>query len=91
MKIIGEARHGAYICEISNEEIRKVLDKAYNDAPHIAVGGEIDLAGGYNFRNDIKRVCADMQQAMNRFEQARDTLLRFANMVTERDSDQTCS
>lgn len=83
MKVIGKGPYDSFICEISSEEIRKVLDKTYNDRPNIVVGGEINLAAGYDFRNDIKSACLGMTQAMERFGRAQGTLQKFAVMVAQ--------
>lgn len=80
MKIIGEGR-GVYICEISAEEVRKVLGKAYADRPVFGIGDTVNLAAGYDFRSDIRDVCNDMTRAMQGFAKAQQTLQRFAMMV----------
>lgn len=87
MKIIGEANSGHYVAIVSKDEIEKVFDKFYGKMPAIKVGDTINLAQGYEFRNDIQRVCDSMQESMKSFGQARATLQQFAMMVADRTED----
>ena len=87
MKIIGEANRGHYVAIISKDEIEKAFDKFCGKMPVIKVGDTINLAQGYDFRNDIQRVCNSMQESMRHFSAAQHTLQQFAMMVADQIED----
>ena len=87
MKIIGEANSGHYIAIVSKDEIEKAFDKFYGKMPAIKVGDTINIAQGYDFRNDIQRVCNSMQESMRNFSAAQHTLQQFAMMVADQIED----
>lgn len=87
MKIIGESNNGHYVAIVSKDEIEKAFDKFYGKMPAIKVGDIINLAHGYNFRNDIQRVCNSMQESMRHFSAAQHTLQQFAMMVADQTED----
>lgn len=83
MKIIGEANSGHYVAIVSKDEIEKAFDKFYGKMPAIKIGDTINIAQGYDFRNDIQRMCNSMQESMRHFSAAQHTLQQFAMMVAE--------
>ena len=87
MKIIGEGRY-KFIAEITGEEIRKVLDKSYTEAKPPKVGDEIDIASGYDFRNEIKHLTSDFLAAEKRFSNANKMLTELAIAIAKEGSNE---
>lgn len=81
MKVIGTGPDGNYICEVTHTELEKLTDKYYGKLDKLKIGDAMDLGAGYNFRDDIKRACSGMTEAMENFERGKNTLHRFAVMV----------
>jgi hypothetical protein len=84
VKILGLAGDKV-IAEVDRYELQKVFDKYYNEKgfPELKVGLVMNLGEGYNFREDIRRACGQMNEAVKAFGAAQTTLMRFANMVSE--------
>lgn len=84
MLIIGNKDCATLIAEITISEIQKVFDNCAN-GPKLTpkVGDVYDLGAGYNFRSSISDVCRNMTDTYRSFKRAHDTLLKFADMVTE--------
>lgn len=93
MKIIGQTIHDsqtAYVAIITKSEIEKVFNKFYRDKVEINIGDDVKISEGHDFSRDISMTCESMLKAMKDFEKARDTLIRFANMVlvVEKEKDE---
>ena len=85
MKIIGQTIHDsqtAYVAIVTKSEIEKVFKKFYKDKVEINIGDDVKISEGHDFSRDIAMTCESMLKAMKDFEKARDTLMRFADMVT---------
>ena len=82
MKIIGHVGEN-YIAEVSHHELEKSLDKYFGKLKDLAVGQELDLGDGYDFRDDIRQLCRLMIEASEKFGRAQDSLLRFAKLICE--------
>jgi hypothetical protein len=80
MKIIGEAGDG-YIAVVSHTELEKATDKYYGNLKRLRVGDVFDLSQAYDFHTAIAGLCNQMVSSMSRFEQTKDTLLRFGVLV----------
>lgn len=87
MKIIGKVNDNTYIAEVSHEELEKVFDKFYGKLQVLKTGENVDLAGGYDFRTDIKAACSEMVKATKHFEKSHASMLKFALMVTDISKD----
>ena len=83
MKVLGTGPDGTYFVSVSHTELEKLCDKYYNKLKRLEIGDDFDLGAGYNYREDIKRVCQEMMDSMKAFERARETLTKFAHMVAE--------
>lgn len=83
MKVIAAVGNSTYICEINHTEVEKVFDKYYGNMKPLAVGTELDLGGGYNFRSAIAEACKGMVDATAKFERSQKSLLQFAVMVSK--------
>ena len=88
MRIIGMQDSTTYLAIVEKVEIEKVFDKYFGKFGEVKVGDVIELSDGYNFREEIKRACNDMTQAFKAFEKAQSTLLRFAGMEQNLESDE---
>jgi len=82
MNVIGKTKED-YIVTVSHTELEKVADKYYGNMKRLEVGDKMNLGEGYDFSYQIKTACESMQAAMKKFEDARDTLMRFAIMVNK--------
>lgn len=89
MKILAEVCNGHFIAEVSQDEVEKMFHRWYSDPrfPKLVVGTEIDLGEAYEFKNDIKSACSAMLDASKRFGDAQETMLKFAEMVAERNPE----
>lgn len=86
MKIIGISESGydvEYVCTVRHSEIAAVFDKYRGDFNAPKVGDVVNLAAGYVFRDDIKRSCEAMTEAMKKFDGARTSMTKFAVMVAQ--------
>jgi hypothetical protein len=92
MKIIGITdSSNELICTISKDEIANVfnlcsrysLKEKMELASKLIVGGEVDLTQGYRFRDEIKKVCEEMIKTVKLFNDAQQTLLRFAELAAK--------
>lgn len=85
MKIIGEQGGGIFIATVTRVEIEKLHDKYYGKEkiPDTRVGHEYDLSAGFDFREEIKRSCKEMSDAMAQFKRAQDAMIRFSSMMME--------
>jgi hypothetical protein len=92
MKILGSINSGyspKYIAEISHDEISKVFNyrnESLKDNP-LSVGSIIDLKSGYNYTNDIEKLCNEMIATMKKFDDAKQTLTNFAMMIIEKSEE----
>ena len=88
MKVIG-MQGDDYIAVVKHSELERMSNKyGYRESvDKLKIGSEMDLGQGYDFRADIKQACASMQSAMEKFEQARATMHRFAIMVAEQPTE----
>lgn len=92
MKILGftEKDYGTkYICEISSDEIAKIFNKGLyregDDFKKFKVGQEIDLAVGFNFREELKRLLESFESSHTKFMEANKTMLKLSQLFIERD------
>lgn len=81
MKVLGKSSGDTYIVQVSHTELEKVFEKYYGKLNKLDAGVEMNLAEGYDFRDDIKRACNEMRDAMKTFDSKLMTMLRFAEMV----------
>lgn len=90
MKIIGNEGHGRYIAIVDHSEIEKLSNKWYvnNGVKKLEIGESLDLGAGYNFLRDIEKVCKGMTEAIQKFEEAKETLTKFAIMVSKSSEEQ---
>lgn len=86
MKIIGiqnDSHYGrTYVAIVSHGEVNSVFDAAYGkEVPPLKVGDEINLADGARFRNEIKRTCESMTNALQNFKASAATMTEFTKLV----------
>jgi hypothetical protein len=82
MEIIGTTSHG-YICNVSHDELEKLVDKYYGKLKRLEVGSKMDLGAGYDFRSQIQSACRGMVDASKGFSAAQSSMMRFAVMVSQ--------
>jgi hypothetical protein len=91
MKILGIAErsypHGkSYICEITQGELAKVINKAgYREADKelatIKVGDDYPIAEGYDFREAIVEATRTMDAAYKSFQKTAPVMAKFASLI----------
>lgn len=91
MRVIGIATSSGtyrkkYICEITTDEINSIMNNAYNSKEYNSMdelksGQEIDLANGYRFYNEIKRVLEKFEESHKAFLTANNTLYEFTQLM----------
>ncbi|MBB04101.1 MAG: hypothetical protein CML03_01015 [Pseudooceanicola sp.] len=52
MKVIANAGHAKYICEVNHHELEKFLGLYYNKLEALKIGDEISLAKGHDHARD---------------------------------------
>lgn len=80
MKIIGKNKE-EYIATVSHTELEKMAGKYYGNMKKLDIGDEINCGEGYDFSYEIKKTCEAMESAMKKFEEAKNTMMKFAIMV----------
>ncbi len=83
MKVIGMADREQYLVVVSHTELEMVAGKYYGNMERLKVGDSMDLGAGYSYRSDIKSACDGMAQAVQGFERAQKTLMKFALLVAQ--------
>ena len=53
MKVIGFTGDNKYLCEVSHDEIERLLNLYYGKRERLKANEEIDLGRGYDFARDI--------------------------------------
>lgn len=53
MKVIGMAKDGVYLCEVTHAEIEKFLNLYYGKMGRMKVSETIDLGKGYDYASQI--------------------------------------
>lgn len=82
MNVIGKTKE-EYIITVSHTELEKVTGKYYGNLKRLEVGDKMNLGEGYDFTAEIKSACEQMTSAMKKFDQAKETLTRFAIMISQ--------
>lgn len=91
MKIMGMVDSGTYLCQVSHQELCKVMNKSsYGDGQlkPLKVGDELDLGQGHNFRNEIKVACEKLVEAHRASHRAHESLINFAELIVAQPQEQ---
>lgn len=98
MKILGIAGKGcsvpvAFICEITKDELCKVINKAgYREAEDviskIKVGDDYPIAEGFDFRRAIADSTRTMETAFNEFQKVAPVMAKFAGLIAKSEAEQ---
>lgn len=99
MKILGIADRGysaggkAFICEITEGELAKVMNKAgYRDfeeeAKKLRVGMDYPISEGFDFRSAIAESTRTMDAAFQSFQKVAPVMAKFAGLVRQAEADQ---
>lgn len=98
MKILGIAERSypgekAFICEITENELRKVMDKAgYREADEsitkIKVGTDFPIAEGFDFRAAIVDSTRSMKAAFDGFQKVAPVMAKFAGLIAQAEASQ---
>ena len=54
MKVLAKTGGNSFICEVSEVEVKKFMNTYYNRITQLEIGGEVDLAKGYDFASDAR-------------------------------------
>lgn len=98
MKILGIADRGysspkAFICEITADELCKVINKAgYREAEDvisaIKVGDDYPIAEGFDFRRAIADSTRTMDDAFKEFQKVAPVMAKFARLIAKSEAEQ---
>lgn len=98
MKILGIADRGyphgkSFICEISESELAKVINKAaYRDADEelkkLRVGDDYPIGEGYDFRAAIAESTRTMDAAFQNFQKVAPVMAKFAGLIAKTEAAQ---
>ena len=82
MKIIGIQVDRTSLAVVTKVELEKSFNLYYGKMNSLKVGDEMNLGQGYDFSSEIRHACSEMTNAMKSFEAAKNTLMKFAVMVS---------
>jgi hypothetical protein len=85
-RISGHMRHG-YIIEIEHRELEDAQGLDYGKFATLKEGDEINLAEGPEILEKIAFAMKGMEDAVKRFDAAKEAMLKFATMIMEKEEN----
>jgi len=85
MKVLAKIQTGKFLCEVSDYELRKYMNK-FRDFG-MDVGREVDLAEGYDFVQDAVKAMEQTEEFISSNKKIIETILKGINVIRKTDDE----